>query len=151
MHGFDFSQPVFYQWQSFRSYLLFSHGISTGILLLSAKFQPDNLVLAFFWNFYISDQNSSKILYRFSKNFELHSGQKSSSISRQTFFYFRSEFSMRFPRIKVHTYSENATIFCGISNVDLSYVSSYSQIYGEDFAKFCDLLRIYVWTLIKNF
>ena len=57
-------------------------------------------------------------------------------------------------------YSEKATKFCEISTLDLSYVvtvkegckrelglsaaiKSNGQIYGEDFTKFCGLLRIY--------
>ena len=40
-------------------------------------------------------------------------------------------------------YSEKAKIFCEISTVDLSHVSSNDQIYGGDFAQFCGLLRIY--------
>ena len=39
-------------------------------------------------------------------------------------------------------YSDKATNFWEISTVDLSYVLSNSQIYG-DFAKFCGVLRIY--------
>ena len=40
-------------------------------------------------------------------------------------------------------YSEKATKLCKISTVDLSYVVHKSQIYGEDFPKFCGLLRIH--------
>ena len=37
-------------------------------------------------------------------------------------------------------YSEKATKFCEISTVDLTNIG---QIYGGDFTKYCDLLRIY--------
>ena len=40
-------------------------------------------------------------------------------------------------------HSEKAIKFWEISTIDLSYVISNGQIYGEDIAKFCDLLRIY--------
>ena len=39
--------------------------------------------------------------------------------------------------------SEKATKFCKISTLDLSFVVHNGQIYNEDFAKFCGLLRIY--------
>ena len=38
-------------------------------------------------------------------------------------------------------YSEKATKFCEISNVDLTGIYYIGQIYGGDFAKFCGLLR----------
>ena len=45
-------------------------------------------------------------------------------------------------------------IFFEISTIDLSYICSASQIYSEDFAKFCGLLRmyefIYVYSLLKR-
>ena len=37
-------------------------------------------------------------------------------------------------------YSDKATKFCEISTVDLTNIG---QIYGGDFTKYCDLLRIY--------
>ena len=40
-------------------------------------------------------------------------------------------------------YSEKATIFCEISNVDLTGTTYIGQIYGGDFTKFCGLLRIF--------
>ena len=39
--------------------------------------------------------------------------------------------------VKVHTFWEDYKI----SNVDLSYVSSASQIYGGDFAKFSEYMN----------
>ena len=40
-------------------------------------------------------------------------------------------------------YSKKATKFCKISTLDLTVTTYLGQIYGEDFAKFCGLLRIY--------
>ena len=40
-------------------------------------------------------------------------------------------------------YSEKATKFCEISTVGLTVTKYIGQIYGEDFAKICGLLRIY--------
>ena len=40
-------------------------------------------------------------------------------------------------------YSEKATKFCEISTVDLTVTTYTEQIYGEDFTKFCGLLKIF--------
>ena len=49
-------------------------------------------------------------------------------------------------------YTEKATKFCKIlQNFDLTFVlCSASQKLGEDFAKFCDLLRIYALYIKKK-
>ena len=55
-------------------------------------------------------------------------------------------FSSFWSRIWIHVmfiYSQKATNFCEISTLDLSYVLHNGQIYAGDFAKFCDLLKIY--------
>ena len=56
---------------------------------------------------------------------------------------FNTNCSVSWTSLVKFIYSEKATKFCKISTLYLSYVSSNSQIYGGDFAKFCGLLRIY--------
>ena len=64
---------------------------------------------------------------------------------KNTYIYSSKETSTRTANhcIVKFIYSEKATKFSEISTVDLSYVSSASQIYGGDFARFGGLLRIY--------